>query len=197
MEILFAHRGTRQTSISSMGWSEARGLRPPGPAPRPRERKVCENSPELASKLPRDGDTGDWSLGEIELAPLAGRGFAEETSAGRAIRRSAQSWAGRPAKIKKEPTFGLPPTSPSPTPLTAAWAALSRRTSAPSPTRRMARVRRPHSSGIPALRRPSSMWAWSSGRCQGTSLRTYRSNEAGEVAIAFSSAPLASTVRPS
>ena len=36
----------------------------------------------------------------------------------------------------------------------------------------------------PALRRPSSMCAWSSVRIHGTRLRTYMSNEAGATAIA-------------
>lgn len=50
----------------------------------------------------------------------------------------------------------------------------------------------PHSSGIPALRKPSSMWAWSSSRIQGA--RLYMSNEAGAIAMAFSIA-LAERVR--
>jgi hypothetical protein len=40
------------------------------------------------------------------------------------------------------------------------------------------------------------MWAWSSGRIHGTRPRTYMSNEAGAIAMAFSSASLASAVRP-
>jgi hypothetical protein len=44
----------------------------------------------------------------------------------------------------------------------------------------------------PALRRPSTMWAWSSGRCQGTRRRTYMSKEPGATAIAFSRAAFAS-----
>ena len=51
-----------------------------------------------------------------------------------------------------------------------------------------------HSSRQPALRSPSSMWAWSSGRIHGTRPRTYISNEPGAIAMAFSSASLASAV---
>lgn len=90
-----------------MGWREARRLRPPGPAPRPRERKVCENSPELASNSPRDGDTGDWSLGDIELDPLAGRCSAEESLTGSAARRPAQPRAGPAGRAlwRPKPSF--------------------------------------------------------------------------------------------
>jgi phage terminase large subunit-like protein len=45
-------------------------------------------------------------------------------------------------------------------------------------------------------RRPSSMWAWSSGRCQGTRRRTNVSTEAGATAMAFSSASFPSAVLP-
>ena len=52
----------------------------------------------------------------------------------------------------------------------------------------------------PALPRPSSMWAWSSGRSPGWRSRTYPrtqlSNPAGAIAMAFSSASFASAVRP-
>jgi hypothetical protein len=54
----------------------------------------------------------------------------------------------------------------------------------------------PHSSGIPALRSPSIMWAWSSGRSPGWRSRTNLSNRAGAIALAFSSASFASVVRP-
>jgi len=49
----------------------------------------------------------------------------------------------------------------------------------------------------PALRRPSSMCAWCSGRIYGTRLRTNISNEAGAIVIAFWSASFAPSVQPS
>jgi hypothetical protein len=49
----------------------------------------------------------------------------------------------------------------------------------------------------PALRRPSTMWAWSSGRIHGTRCRTYMSNEEGVMAMAFSNASFASSISPS
>src|SRR6516164_9970989 len=49
----------------------------------------------------------------------------------------------------------------------------------------------------PALRRPSSIWAWSSGRNQGGRVWIYMSNMAGANAIAFCNAPCASPVGPS
>jgi hypothetical protein len=57
--------------------------------------------------------------------------------------------------------------------------------------------RAPHFSRKPALRSPSSMWAWSSGRLQGTRFFTYMSNAAGAIAIAFCSASFASSIWPS
>jgi hypothetical protein len=48
----------------------------------------------------------------------------------------------------------------------------------------------------PALRRPSSIWAWSSGRCHGTRRRTNMSKAAGAIAMAFASASFASSMRP-
>jgi len=59
------------------------------------------------------------------------------------------------------------------------------------------RAGRPYPSGHPALRRPSIMWAWSSGRTPGRRLRISDSTCAGAIAIAFSSASFASAVRPS
>src|SRR6516162_777370 len=49
----------------------------------------------------------------------------------------------------------------------------------------------------PALRRPSSIWAWSSGRIHGTRFLTYMSKEAGVIAIALVKASFASSMRPS
>jgi hypothetical protein len=54
-----------------------------------------------------------------------------------------------------------------------------------------------HSSRQPALRRPSSTWAWSSGRTPGRRPRISASTCAGAIAIACSSASFASAVRPS
>jgi hypothetical protein len=70
---------------------------------------------------------------------------------------------------------------------------LDRTTARPSNEQRIA----PRQPSHPALRRPSSMWAWSSGRLQGTRSPTYMSNEAGAMAIASSSALFASSIRPS
>ena len=56
---------------------------------------------------------------------------------------------------------------------------------------------RNHSSRHPALRRPSIMWAWSSGRTPGKRPRISLSTCSGAIAIAFSSASFASAVRPS
>ena len=49
----------------------------------------------------------------------------------------------------------------------------------------------------PALRRPSTRWAWSSGRNHGTRFCTYILNAAGATEMAFSSHSFASAVRPS
>jgi len=49
----------------------------------------------------------------------------------------------------------------------------------------------------PALRKPLTRWAWSSGRNHGALLRTYMSNTAGARERAFSNASFASAVRPS
>ena len=49
----------------------------------------------------------------------------------------------------------------------------------------------------PALRSPSTKWAWSSGRNHGTRFRTYMSNAAGARETALSSASFASAMRPS
>ena len=49
----------------------------------------------------------------------------------------------------------------------------------------------------PALRKPSTRWAWSSGRNHGALLRTYMSNAPGARETAFSNTSFASVVRPS
>src|SRR6266487_7174411 len=49
----------------------------------------------------------------------------------------------------------------------------------------------------PALRKPLTRWAWSSGRNHGALVRTYISNAAGARETAFSNASFASAVRPS
>ena len=51
-----------------------------------------------------------------------------------------------------------------------------------------------HSSFHPAFRRPSSRWAWSSGRSARWRPRTMFSNRFGAIAMAFTSASFASTV---
>ena len=55
----------------------------------------------------------------------------------------------------------------------------------------------PRQPSHPALRSPSTKWAWSSGRNHGTRLRIYMSNAAGARETALSSASFASAVRPS
>jgi hypothetical protein len=58
----------------------------------------------------------------------------------------------------------------------------------------------PHTGGEPChpdFRRPSTMWAWSSGLIHDTRLRTYLLNESGAISMAFFSASSASSVRPS
>jgi len=61
---------------------------------------------------------------------------------------------------------------------------------------RSVRADRDYSSGSPALRNPSSMWAWSCGRCHGTRWRTNMSKAAGAIVMAFASISLASSMRP-
>jgi hypothetical protein len=67
----------------------------------------------------------------------------------------------------------------------------------PRPSASILRLHRPCQPSQPALRRPSTIWAWSSGRIHGTRLWTLVSNEAGKTVTAFSNASFASSIRPS